>query len=65
MLRYGFCKVTTNVRPALRRQGFRNTKVEFRTMPNSSTGVEFITTALLLQNWLLYAVFLSSQIINF
>jgi hypothetical protein len=22
-------------------------------MPNSSTGVEFITTALLLQNWLL------------
>jgi hypothetical protein len=30
-------------------------------MPNSSTGVEFITTALLLQNWLLYAVFLRSQ----
>jgi hypothetical protein len=34
-------------------------------MFNSSTGVEFITTALLLQNWLLYAVFLGSQFLTF
>lgn len=45
-----------NVRPALRRQGIEKRMLKFRTMPNSSTGVEFITTALLLQNWLLNAV---------
>jgi hypothetical protein len=54
-----------NVRPALRRQGIGLQMLNIRTMPNSSAGVEFITTALLLQNWLLYAVFLSSQFFNF
>ena len=57
--------ITHNVRPALRRQGLGFQMLNIRTMPNSSTGVEFITTALLLQNWLLYAVFLRSQFFNF
>jgi hypothetical protein len=45
-----------NVRPALRRQGLGFQMLNIRTIPNSSTGVEFITTALLLQNWLLAPV---------
>ena len=45
--------MTANVRPALRRQGLGFQMLNIRTMPNSITGVEFITTALLLQNWLL------------
>jgi len=57
--------IAPNVRPALRRQGIGLQMLNIRTMPNSSAGVEFITTALLLQNWLLYAVFLSSQFFNF
>jgi len=60
-----FRSITANVRPALRRQGIGLQMLNIRTMPNSSAGVEFITTALLLQNWLLYAVFLSSQFFNF
>jgi len=57
--------ISYNVRPALRRQGLGFQMLNIRTMPNSITGVEFITTALLLQNWLLYAVFISSQNFNF
>jgi hypothetical protein len=57
--------IAYNVRPALRRQGLGLQMLNIRTMPNSSTGVEFITTALLLQNWLLYAVFLGSLFFNF
>jgi hypothetical protein len=53
--------IAYSVRPALRRQGLGLQKFNIRTMPNSSTGVEFITTALLLQNWLLPAVFLISK----
>jgi hypothetical protein len=49
-------QLVDNVRPALRRQGLGFQKFNIRTMPNSSTGVEFITTALLSQNWLLVAV---------
>jgi hypothetical protein len=49
----GGSKLFYNVRPALRRQGLGFQMLNIRTMPNSSTGVEFITTALLLQNWLL------------
>ena len=54
----GSTAISANVRPALRRQGLGLRMLNIRTIPNSSTGVEFITTALLLQNWLLYAVFL-------
>jgi hypothetical protein len=58
-------KIAANVRPALRRQGIGLQMLNIRTMPNSSAGVEFITTAMLLQNWLLCAVFLAVNFLTF
>jgi hypothetical protein len=46
----GVFKMAYNVRPALRRQGLGFQMLNIRTMPNSSAGVEFITTAQLLPN---------------
>lgn len=56
-----FSKVAYNVRPALRRQGLGFQKLNFAPMFNNGRMLRISTIALLLQNWLLYAVFLGSQ----